>query len=46
MNLNGINTLETVSYGHGITTTPLQSWVYSALVNGGKIMPNLVKNKI
>ena len=40
--------LETVSYGHGITTTPLQAAaVYSALVNGGKIIkPNLVKNKI
>ena len=40
--------LETVSYGHGVTTTPLQAAaVYSALVNGGKIIkPNLVKNKI
>ena len=30
--------LETVSYGHGVTTTPLQATtVYSALANGGKI---------
>ena len=39
--------LETVSYGHGITTTPLQAAsVYSALVNGGEIIkPSLVKDK-
>ncbi len=39
--------LETVSYGHGITTTPLQATtVYAALVNGGKIIkPNLVKSE-
>ncbi len=39
--------LETVSYGHGITTTPLQATtVYAALVNGGiKIKPSLVKIK-
>ena len=39
--------LETVSFGHGITTTPLQAVaVYAALVNGGKIIkPNLIKNK-
>ena len=38
--------LETVSFGHGITTTPLQATaVYAALVNGGTtIKPNLVKN--
>ncbi len=31
--------LETVSYGHGITTTPLQAaTVYAALANGGKII--------
>ena len=31
--------LETVSYGHGIATTPLQAAsVYSALVNGGEII--------
>tara|TARA_B100001121_G_C18680195_1_gene618184 strand:+ start:248 stop:1975 length:1728 start_codon:yes stop_codon:yes gene_type:complete len=39
--------LETISYGHGITTTPLQATaVYAALTNGGKIIkPNLVKVK-
>ena len=39
--------LETVSYGHGITTTPLQATtVYAALANGGKIIkPNLVKSE-
>ena len=38
--------LETVSYGHGITTTPLQATaVYASLVNGGNIIkPNLIKN--
>ena len=38
--------LETVSYGHGIATTPLQAAsVYSALVNGGEIIkPSLVKD--
>ena len=38
--------LETVSFGHGITTTPLQATaVYGALVNGGRIIePNLVKS--
>ena len=38
--------LETVSFGHGITTTPLQvTAVYGALVNGGRIIePNLVKS--
>ncbi len=36
--------LETVSFGHGITTTPLQALtVYASLVNGGKLIkPNLV----
>ena len=40
--------LETVSYGHGITTTPLQAaTIYASLSNGGTIVqPNLVKNKI
>ena len=40
--------LETVSYGHGITTTPLQAvTVYAAIANGGKmIKPNIVKIKI
>ncbi len=39
--------LETVSFGHGITTTPLQAMsVYAALVNGGKIIkPSLIKVK-
>ena len=38
--------LETVSYGHGITTTPLQAIsIYAALANGGKIIkPTLVEN--
>ena len=38
--------LETVSFGHGITTTPLQATsTYAALVNGGKLIkPNLIKN--
>ena len=39
--------LETVSYGHGITTTPLQATiVYAALSNGGNIIkPTLIKKK-
>ena len=38
--------LETVSFGHGITTTPLQAAaVYAALSNGGRIIqPTLVKD--
>ena len=38
--------LETVSFGHGITTTPLQAvTVYASLTNGGNIIkPNLIKN--
>ena len=38
-------TLETVSYGHGITTTPIQlASAYATLVNGGyKIYPTIVK---
>jgi cell division protein FtsI (penicillin-binding protein 3) len=37
--------LETVSFGHGITTTPLQAtFTYAALVNGGKLIkPNLIQ---
>ena len=37
--------LETVSFGHGITTTPLQAVaVYAALTNGGKtISPTFIK---
>ncbi len=40
--------LETVSYGHGITTTPLQAaTTYAALTNGGLIIqPNLIKKEI
>ena len=39
--------LETISYGHGITTTPLQAAaVYAGLVNGGKLVnPTLIKGK-
>ena len=39
--------LETVSFGHGITTTPIQAaTVYSSLINGGfEISPTLLKNK-
>jgi len=39
--------LETVSYGHGITTTPLQAAAaYASISNGGTIVnPTLVKNK-
>ena len=39
--------LETVSFGHGITTTPLQALtVYASLTNGGlKVKPTLIKNK-
>jgi cell division protein FtsI (penicillin-binding protein 3) len=39
--------LETVSYGHGITTTPLQATaLYAAMTNGGKlIVPTLMKNE-
>ena len=38
--------LETVSYGHGITTTPLQAAAaYAAISNGGNIIkPTLTKN--
>ena len=39
--------LATVSYGHGITTTPLQlAKAYSIIVNGGfDIHPTLIKKK-
>ena len=39
--------LETVSYGHGITTTPLQAaTAYASISNGGLIVnPTLIKNK-
>jgi cell division protein FtsI (penicillin-binding protein 3) len=39
--------LETISYGHGITTTPLQATaLYAAMSNGGKLVtPSLIKNR-
>ena len=39
--------LETVSYGHGITTTPLQAAsAYASISNGGIVVnPTLIKNK-
>ena len=39
--------LETVSFGHGITTTPLQATtLYATLANGGKfIQPTLIKKQ-
>ena len=39
--------LETVSFGHGITTTPLQAAsAYSAIANGGKLIkPSLIKDR-
>ena len=39
--------LETVSFGHGITTTPLQATaLYAAMSNGGTLFtPSLIKNR-
>ena len=39
--------LETISFGHGITTTPIQAAAaYASLVNGGKlVIPTLKKGK-
>ena len=39
--------LETVSFGHGITTTPLQATaLYAAVSNGGNLItPSLIKNR-
>ena len=39
--------LETISFGHGITTTPLQvTALYAAMSNGGKlIVPSLIKDR-
>ena len=39
--------LETISFGHGITTTPLQATaLYAAMGNGGNlIMPSLIYNR-
>ena len=39
--------LETISFGHGITTTPLQATaLYAAISNGGNLIkPSLIKNR-
>ena len=39
--------LETVSFGHGITTTPVQAAsIYAAIANGGKLVkPSLIQNR-
>ena len=39
--------LETISFGHGITTTPLQATaLYAAMINGGKLIaPSIIKNR-
>jgi cell division protein FtsI (penicillin-binding protein 3) len=39
--------LETIAFGHGITTTPLQAAsTYSAITNGGKLVrPSLIKDR-
>ncbi len=39
--------LETIAFGHGITTTPLQATaLYAAMSNGGKlIVPSLIKDR-
>ena len=39
--------LETISFGHGITTTPLQATaLYSAMSNGGNLVtPSLIKDR-
>jgi cell division protein FtsI (penicillin-binding protein 3) len=40
--------LETISFGHGITTTPLQATaLYASMSNGGKLItPSLIKERI
>ncbi len=40
--------LETISFGHGITTTPLQATaLYASISNGGKLVtPSLIKERI
>ena len=45
--LNGESVLKTVSYGHGITTTPIQlAKGYAILANGGyDIQPTLIKKE-
>ena len=39
--------LETISFGHGITTTPIQATaLYAAMSNGGKlVVPSLIKDR-
>ena len=39
--------LETISFGHGITTTPLQATaLYAAMTNGGRLItPSLIKDR-
>tara|TARA_B100001057_G_scaffold13815_1_gene13138 strand:- start:23357 stop:25087 length:1731 start_codon:yes stop_codon:yes gene_type:complete len=39
--------LETISYGHGITTTPLQATsLYAAMINGGDLVtPSLIRHR-
>ena len=39
--------LETISFGHGITTTPLQATsLYAAMVNGGKlVLPTIIQDR-
>ncbi len=39
--------LETISFGHGITTTPLQATsLYASMVNGGNLItPSLIKHR-
>ena len=39
--------LETISFGHGITTTPLQATaLYAAMSNGGKlVIPSLIEGR-
>ena len=39
--------LETISFGHGITTTPLQATaLYASLINGGELItPSLIKER-
>ena len=39
--------LETISFGHGISTTPLQATaLYAAMSNGGKLaIPSLIEGR-
>ena len=47
INWNNKCKIETISFGHGITTTPLQAAaLYASIANGGKLIsPSLVKNR-